>query len=62
MDRFEARKKVVETLQEQGLLVKEEEYTTRTRAARNAAWRWWNSHISTQWFVNHANRYGRKKR
>ena len=28
-DRFEARKKIVEELREKGLLVKEEEYTTR---------------------------------
>ncbi len=50
MDRFEARKKVVEKLREAGLLEKEEAYTTRLGYSQR-------SHavveprISTQWFV-----------
>ncbi len=50
MDRFEARKKVVEKLKEAGLLVKEETYSTRLGFSQR-------SHavveprISTQWFV-----------
>jgi valyl-tRNA synthetase len=50
MDRFEARKKVVEKLKETGLLLKEESYTTRLGFSQR-------SHavveprISTQWFV-----------
>ena len=50
MDRFEARKKVVEKLKEAGLLVKEEAYSTRLGFSQR-------SHavveprISTQWFV-----------
>src|SRR5664279_4176623 len=50
MDRFEARKKVVEKLREQGLLMKEEIYSTRLGFSQR-------SHavveprISTQWFV-----------
>jgi valyl-tRNA synthetase len=50
MDRFEARKKVVDQLREQGLLVKEESYATRLGYSQR-------SHavveprISTQWFV-----------
>jgi valyl-tRNA synthetase len=50
MDRFEARKKVVELLKEQGLLVKEEDYTTRLGFSQrtNAVV---EPRISTQWFV-----------
>ena len=50
MDRFEARKKVVEKLKESGLLLKEETYATRLGFSQR-------SHavveprISTQWFV-----------
>ncbi len=50
MDRFEARKKVVEKLKEDGLLLKEEAYATRLGYSQR-------SHavvepkISTQWFV-----------
>jgi valyl-tRNA synthetase len=50
MDRFEARKKVVEKLKEEGLLLKEEIYSTRLGFSQR-------SHavveprISTQWFV-----------
>jgi valyl-tRNA synthetase len=50
MDRFEARKKVVEKLKEEGLLLKEEVYSTRLGFSQR-------SHavveprISTQWFV-----------
>ncbi len=51
MDRFEARKKVVEKLREEGLLSKEETYATRLGYSQR-------SHavveprISTQWFVS----------
>ncbi len=50
MDRFAARKKAVEQLQEEGLLVKEEEYTTRLGYSQrsNAVV---EPRISTQWFV-----------
>ncbi|OQP45472.1 valine--tRNA ligase [Niastella yeongjuensis] len=51
MDRFEARKKVVETLQEQGLLIKEEEYTTRIGLSQRSM-AVVEPRISTQWFVN----------
>jgi valyl-tRNA synthetase len=50
MDRFEARKKVVDKLREAGLLLKEEQYSTRLGFSQR-------SHavveprISTQWFV-----------
>ena len=50
MDRFEARKKVVEKLKEDGLILKEEAYSTRLGFSQR-------SHavveprISTQWFV-----------
>ncbi|MDP4213905.1 MAG: valine--tRNA ligase [Bacteroidota bacterium] len=50
MDRFEARKRIVEMLREEGLLVKEETYATRLGYSQR-------SHavveprISTQWFV-----------
>ena len=50
MDRFEARKKVVEMLQEQGLLVKEEEYTTRLGFSQRSL-AVVEPRISTQWFV-----------
>jgi valyl-tRNA synthetase len=50
MDRFEARKKVIEMLREQGLLLKEEEYQTRLGFSQrtNAVV---EPRISTQWFV-----------
>jgi valyl-tRNA synthetase len=50
MDRFEARKKVVEKLTESGLLQKEEEYNTRLGFSQrtNAVV---EPRISTQWFV-----------
>lgn len=50
MDRFEARKKVVEMLAEQGLLVKEEEYTTRLGFSQRSL-AVVEPRISTQWFV-----------
>ena len=49
-DRFVARKKIVEELKEKGLLVKEEEYTTRlgySQRTNVVA----EPKISTQWFV-----------
>jgi valyl-tRNA synthetase len=49
-DRFAARKKIVEELREKGLLVKEEEYTTRlgySQRTNVVA----EPKISTQWFV-----------
>lgn len=50
LDRFEARKKAIEQLKQEGLLVKEEEYTTRLGFSQRT-----NSvvepRISTQWFV-----------
>src|SRR5690606_11342966 len=50
MDRFAARKKSVDQLKEDGLLVKEEEYTTRLGYSQrtNAVV---EPRISTQWFV-----------
>ena len=50
LDRFEARKKVVEDLQQQGLLLKVEEYATRLGFSQrtNAVV---EPRISTQWFV-----------
>jgi valyl-tRNA synthetase len=50
MDRFEARKKAIEKLKEDRLLVKEEEYTTRLGFSQrtNAVV---EPRISTQWFV-----------
>ncbi len=50
MDRFEARKKAVEQLAAEGLLYKEEEYTTRLGFSQrtNAVV---EPRISTQWFV-----------
>ncbi|OQP57988.1 valine--tRNA ligase [Niastella populi] len=50
IDRFEARKKVVEMLKEQGLLVKEEEYTTRLGFSQRSL-AVVEPRISTQWFV-----------
>ena len=51
LDRFTARKKVVEQLRAEGLLVKEEEHTTRIGFSQrtNAVV---EPRISTQWFVN----------
>src|SRR5687768_694580 len=50
MDRFAARKKVIEALKKNGLLIKEEEYTTRVGYSQrtNAVV---EPRISTQWFV-----------
>ena len=50
MDRFEARKKVIEMLREQDLLLKDEDYTTRLGFSQrtNAVV---EPRISTQWFV-----------
>lgn len=50
LDRFEARKKAIEKLKQDGLLVKEEEYTTRLGYSQrtNAVV---EPRISTQWFV-----------
>jgi valyl-tRNA synthetase len=50
MDRFAARKKVIATLKEEGLLVKEEEHPTRVGFSQrtNAVV---EPRISTQWFV-----------
>jgi len=50
MDRFAARKKVVELLKEQGLLVKEEDYTTRLGFSQRSM-AVVEPRISTQWFV-----------
>jgi valyl-tRNA synthetase len=53
MDRFAARKKVIATLKEEGLLVKEEEHATRVGFSQrtNAVV---EPRISTQWFVKMA--------
>jgi len=50
LDRFDARKKAIEKLKEDGLLIKEEEYTTRLGYSQrtNAVV---EPRISTQWFV-----------
>ncbi len=50
MDRFAARKKAIERLREEGLLIKEEEYSTRLGYSQrtNAVV---EPRISTQWFV-----------
>jgi valyl-tRNA synthetase len=50
MDRFDARKKVIEALSAEGLLIKEENYTTRLGFSQrtNAVV---EPRISTQWFV-----------
>jgi len=50
MDRFKARKKVVELLSEQGLLAKDEEYTTRLGFSQRSQ-AVVEPRISTQWFV-----------
>lgn len=50
MDRFEARKAVVAQLQEEGLLVKEEEYSTRLGFSQRTS-AVVEPRISTQWFV-----------
>ncbi|WP_341835429.1 valine--tRNA ligase [Chitinophaga pollutisoli] len=50
-DRFRARKKVVAALQEQGLLVKEQEYTTRLGYSQRNPDTVVEPKISTQWFV-----------
>jgi valyl-tRNA synthetase len=50
MDRFEARKKVIERLREEGLLVKEEEYMTRLGYSQRTH-AVVEPRISTQWFV-----------
>jgi valyl-tRNA synthetase len=54
VDRFVARKKVVAALQEQGLLVKEEEYTTRLGYSERNPDTVVEPRISTQWFVKMA--------
>ena len=50
LDRFEARKKAIEKLKADGLLIKEEDYTTRLGFSQrtNAVV---EPRISTQWFV-----------
>jgi valyl-tRNA synthetase len=50
LDRFEARKKAIEKLKEDGLLIKEEDYTTRLGFSQrtNAVV---EPRVSTQWFV-----------
>lgn len=50
LDRFEARKKIIEQLKIEGLLIKEEEYATRVGISQrtNAVV---EPRISTQWFV-----------
>ncbi|MGX5821025.1 valine--tRNA ligase [Chitinophaga lutea] len=53
-DRFRARKKVVAALQEQGLLVKEEEYATRLGYSQRNPDTVVEPRISTQWFVKMA--------
>lgn len=50
MDRFEARKKAIEKLKEEGLLEKEEEYTTRLGFSQRTH-AVVEPRISTQWFV-----------
>ncbi|WP_109698800.1 valine--tRNA ligase [Chitinophaga deserti] len=50
-DRFRARKKVVAALHEQGLLVKEQEYTTRLGYSQRNPDTVVEPKISTQWFV-----------
>jgi valyl-tRNA synthetase len=50
MDRFEARKKAVEQLAAEGLLYKEEEYTTRLGFSQRSS-AVVETRISTQWFV-----------
>ncbi len=53
-DRFRARKKVVAALQEQGLLVKEQEYATRLGYSQRNPDTVVEPRISTQWFVKMA--------
>ncbi len=53
-DRFVARKKVVAALQEQGLLIKEQEYTTRLGYSQRNPDTVVEPRISTQWFVKMA--------
>jgi valyl-tRNA synthetase len=50
MDRFEARKAIVERLKEEGLLLKEEEYQTRVVFSQRSG-AVVEPRISTQWFV-----------
>lgn len=50
MDRFDARKKVVALLKEEGLLIKEEEYTSRLGYSQRTS-AVVEPRISTQWFV-----------
>jgi len=50
-DRFKARKKVIAALDEQGLLVKEQEYTTRLGYSERNPDTVVEPRISTQWFV-----------
>jgi valyl-tRNA synthetase len=50
MERFAARKKVVQALQEEGLLLKEEQYTTRLGFSQRSS-AVVEPRISTQWFV-----------
>ncbi len=50
MDRFEARKEVVKLLKAEGLLVKDEEYTTRLGFSQRTS-AVVEPRISTQWFV-----------
>lgn len=53
-DRFRARKKVIAALQEQGLLVKEQEYSTRLGYSQRNPDTVVEPRISTQWFVKMA--------
>jgi valyl-tRNA synthetase len=50
LDRFEARKKAIEKLEEDGLLIKEEDYTTRLGFSQRTD-AVVEPRISTQWFV-----------
>ncbi len=54
MDRFAARKKTISTLQEQGLLLREQEYTTRVGYSQRNPDTVVEPRISTQWFVKMA--------
>lgn len=53
-DRFTARRKVIAALQELGLLIKEEEYTTRLGYSQRNPDTVVEPRISTQWFVKMA--------
>ncbi|RPD41597.1 valine--tRNA ligase [Chitinophaga barathri] len=53
-DRFRARKKVIAALAEEGLLVKEQEYTTRLGYSQRNPDTVVEPRISTQWFVKMA--------